>query len=80
MLQTSAASVAALRLFELLPRQPVVSIAHVVSQLDVSKPTAGRAVQVLERCGVLVETTGRQRDRSWMYQRYLDRLREGTEL
>lgn len=30
--------------------------------------------------GVLVETTGRQRDRSFAYECYLDRLKVGTEL
>jgi len=73
-------SVAAVRLFELLPRHPVVSVALAITQLGVSKPTAGRAVEALEKAGVLVETTGKKRDRSWVYQRYLDRLRVGTEL
>jgi Fic family protein len=76
----SGTSVAAVRLFELLPRHPVVSVAFVIRQLGVSKPTAGRAVDALEKAGVLVETTGRKRDRSWVYQRYLDKLRVGTEL
>jgi hypothetical protein len=29
--------------------------------------------------GILVETTGRQRDRIFAYRRYLDLLAEGTE-
>ena len=73
-------SVAAIRLFELLPRQPVVTVAVAIKQLGVSKPTASRAVEALEKAGVLIETTGKKRDRSWMYQRYLDKLRVGTEL
>src|SRR5690606_23716494 len=73
-------SVAAVRLFELLPRHPVISIAFAIKKLGVSKPTAGRAVEALEKSGVLVETTGKMRDRVWVYQRYLDRLRIGTEL
>lgn len=79
-LDHAGTSVAAVRLFELLPRHPVVTVAFVVRQLGVSKPTAGRAVDALENAGVLVEITGKKRDRSWMYQRYLDRLRVGTEL
>lgn len=59
---------------ELLPRHPVVSVAFAIKQLGVSKPTVGRDVDVLEKAGVLVETTGKRRDRSWVYQRYLDRL------
>jgi Fic family protein len=73
-------SIAALRLFELLPRHPVLSIAFVMKLLDTTKPTAGRAVELLVTAGVLVETTGKKRDRSFAYQAYLDRLRVGTEL
>jgi len=79
-LDHAGTSVAAVRLFELLPRHPVVSVAFAIKQLGVSKPTAGRAVEALEKAGVLVETTGKKRDRSWVYQRYLDELRVGTEL
>jgi Fic family protein len=79
-LEHAGTSVAAVRLFELLPRHPVVSVAFAIRQLGVSKPTAGRAVEALEKAGVLVETTGKKRDRSWVYQHYLDRLRVGTEL
>jgi Fic family protein len=73
-------SLTAARLFEVLPKHPIVSIAFVTRQLGITKPTAGRAVEVLERASVLVETTGRKRERSWAYESYLDRLREGTEL
>lgn len=79
-LENAGTSVAALRLFELLPRYPVVSVGFAIKQLGVSKPTAGRAVEALEKAGVLVETTGKKRDRSWVYQHYLDKLRVGTEL
>lgn len=73
-------SVFSLRLFERLPRQPIVTIATVIKLLDTTKPTAGRAVEALADAGILVETTGRKRDRAWAYQRYLDGLRAGTEL
>ena len=33
----------------------------------------------LENLGLLREVTGRQRDRIYIYQPYLDLLREGTE-
>jgi Fic family protein len=73
-------SVVALRLFELLPRHPVVTVASVMKLVDTTKPTAGRAIELLAAAGVLVETTGKKRDRSFVYQAYLDRLRVGTEL
>lgn len=73
-------SVVALRLFELLPRHPVVTAASVTKLVETTKPTAGRAIELLGAAGVLVETTGKKRDRSFVYRRYLDRLRVGTEL
>jgi len=48
--------------------------------LDASRPAAGKAVGVLEDAEVLVEITGRKRDRAYSYARYLDLLRVGTEL
>ncbi len=79
-LNEAAASVAALRLFELLPGRPIVTVAAVMRLLTTTKPTAGRAIDTLEAAGVLVETTGRRRDRSFAYRKYLDRLSAGTEL
>jgi len=79
-LQHAGSSLAAVRLFELLPRHPIVTVSFAIEQLGVSKPTAGRAVGALQKAGVLVETSGRRRDRCWVYERYLDKLRVGTEL
>jgi Fic family protein len=73
-------SVVALRLFELLPRHPVVTVASVVKLVETSKPTAGKAIDLLVGAGVLAETTGKKRDRSFVYEKYLERLRVGTEL
>ncbi|HEX4423040.1 MAG TPA: Fic family protein [Kofleriaceae bacterium] len=73
-------SIVALRLFELLPRHPVVTVASVMQLVETTKPTSGRAVDLLVAAGVLVETTGKKRDRSFVYQAYLERLRAGTEL
>ncbi|MDP2054690.1 MAG: Fic family protein, partial [Acidobacteriota bacterium] len=53
-LQHSATSVAAVRLFELLPRHPLVSIATAVRLLETSKPTAARAIETLIAAGVLI--------------------------
>jgi Fic family protein len=75
-----AMSVIALRLFELLPRHPVVTVASAMRLVETTKPTAGRAIDLLVATNVLVETTGKKRDRSFVYRSYLDRLRVGTEL
>jgi hypothetical protein len=73
-------SVSAVRLFELLPRHPVLTVATAVKLIGASKPTATRAIETLVDAGILVETTGKKRDRSFAYQAYLDRLRVGTDL
>ena len=74
-----SASVAAIRLFEALPRHPIVSVATAMRLLQTSKPTATRAIEALIDADVLQESTGKKRDRSFAYHRYLERLRDGTE-
>lgn len=73
-------SVSAVRLFELLPNHPIITVATAMTLIETSKPTATRAVETLIAAGILVETTGKKRDRSFAYQTYVDRLRIGTEL
>lgn len=79
-LSASGASVVAVRLLEQLPVHPVVTIPGIVKLLSTTKPTAGKAVQLLETLGVLVETSGKRRDRTFAYKSYLEKLRAGTEL
>ena len=73
-------SIGALRLFELLPRHPIVTVASVMKLIETAKPAAIRAIELLVAAGVLAESTGRKRDRSYEYRTYLDRLEVGTEL
>ncbi len=73
-------SLTAVRLVDVLPRRPVVTIPGVVRMLETTKPTAAKSVKLLEALGILQETTGRKRDRTYRYSRYLERLRAGTEL
>jgi len=79
-LATEKTSIGALRLFELLPRHPIVTVASATKLLDTTKPTAAKAVELLVAAGVLVESTGKKRDRSFGYRAYLDVLKVGTEL
>ncbi len=79
-LSHDSASVAAIRLFEALPRHPIVSVATAMRLLQTSKPTATRAIEVLSDADILQESTGKKRDRSFADHRNLERLRDGTEL
>jgi Fic family protein len=80
LLEAQTVSVSALRLFEHLPRQPIVTVASAMKVVDATKPTTTRAIEILSDVGILVETTGRKRDRSFAYRSYLERLQTGTEL
>lgn len=80
LLAAPTVSVPALRLFEQLPRQPILTVASAMKIVDAAQPTTTRAIEILRRAGILVETTGRKRDRSFAYQAYLRRLQAGTEL
>lgn len=73
-------SVKALRLLALLPRHPMVTIPRAATLLSTSMPTATKAIQTLIDEGVLQETSGRKRDRTFAYGRYLELLRVGTDL
>ena len=79
-LAAPASSVMAVRLFEALGQHPIVTIARVTELLETTKPTASKAVNTLVDAGILTETSGRRRDRTYSYAAYLDRLRVGTEL
>jgi Fic family protein len=80
MLGAASTSVSALRLFVQLPRHPIVTVATAIRLLETSKPTATRAIEALSEVGILMETTGKKRDRSFAYRGYMEHLRTGTEL
>ena len=46
-----------------------------IELLDVTYPMAKAAVKALVEAGILVETTGRSRGRSYAYERYVAILR-----
>ncbi|MFO0875336.1 MAG: Fic family protein [Phycisphaerales bacterium] len=67
-------TVPTIRLLDRLPSSPVVTLPLAIELLGVSKPTAIKAIEVLEETGVLKETSGKRRDRVYAYQKYLDVL------
>ncbi len=68
------ATVAAIQLFDHLPTHPFVTVAKASELLDLTAPPARKAIELLEDLGVLCETTGKQRDRVYLYQEYLHTL------
>jgi Fic family protein len=62
----------ALRLLDVLYRRPVIDVNLVSKELELSFATANKLVEQLEALGIVVETTGRKRDRIFRFGSYLD--------
>lgn len=74
LLQSPRAGSASYRLFEMLPMMPRFTIERARQQLDTSFPTAASAVKTLQDLGMVVETTGQKKNRSFSYQAYVELL------
>ena len=74
LLAAEKAGPASYRLFELLPMMPRFTIGRVKQELDTTFPTANAAVKVLEDLGIVTETTGQKKNRSYLYQGYVGKL------
>jgi Fic family protein len=72
-------SVTALQLFEVLPQNPILTVGSSTRHLNTTIPRATRALKLLENAGILVELTGRKRNRQWSYKNYIDVLRRDTD-
>ena len=72
------ANLAAMRIFERLPEQPMITALKTAEILQCTKPTAIKAIESLEKANVLVEITGKLRDRIYAYRKYLDVLGQDT--
>jgi Fic family protein len=68
-----------LRLHQLLQRRTLITIPETARLLKLSQPTVTSSLKHLIDLGIVREMTGRQRDRVFVYQRYLDILAEGTD-
>lgn len=79
-LQSAGATVTGVRLFEQLAQHPIVTTKSVAELCETTKPTAAKAIRSLGEAGILEETSGRVRDRTYAYQGYLDLLKVGTEI
>ncbi len=61
-----------LRLLDLLFTQPITYVSVAATRLECSYFTANRIIERMVALGILVETTGDQRNRRFRYQAYLD--------
>ena len=67
-------TVAAIRLHECLPSSPVVTVPGASEVLGLTAPPTRKAIELLERLGVLREITGKRRDRAYAYHEYMQVL------
>jgi Fic family protein len=67
----------ALAVHRLMQRQPILTSPAAVQKLSLTKPTINAAFDLLINLGIVRETTGRQRNRVYAYERYLEMLNEG---
>lgn len=72
------ARLTALQLFSYLERNPIMEIKGTAQALQLSFNTVASAVKRLVDIGILVQSGGNQRGRTFSYKEYLDILREGT--
>jgi Fic family protein len=69
----------ALKLHDILQRNPVITVPRLVSRHAFSAPTANSALRLLEQEGIVREITGYARNRVFAYRYYLQVLNEGAE-
>jgi Fic family protein len=65
-----------MRLLDLLYTHPLVHVNLVKDKLDIAYVTASKLIDRLQELGVVVEITGRKRDRVFSFDPYLDLFRE----
>lgn len=78
LMNLGSVNVSAIRLFELLPEHPMVTASKALELTASTKPTVNKAIESLVEAGILEEITGKQRDRIYVYRKYLDVLAEDT--
>ncbi len=64
----------ALLIYQLAQANPILSIKHAARESKLSFPTASAAIQRLTEAGILHESSGKRRDRLFLYAKYLDVL------
>jgi len=66
------------QLFEYLEQNPIIQIRKTATALNMAFSTVSAGVSRLCEAGILEQSAGGQRNRTFSYEAYLDLLREGT--
>lgn len=78
--ENSISSIYAVRLIDLLFKNPVIDVKNIVEELNTHRDTANELVKRFERIGILKEITGKQRYKKYIFSDYVDIIKKGTEL
>jgi len=73
------AAIMARKVHEVMRQRPIVTIALITELCDTTVPTATNALRNLEKLGIVLEVTGKERGRVYAYTKYLEVLDEGTD-
>ncbi len=69
----------ALRVQDLLQQRPIISITAACKTLELTHPAVNKSLKKLEEMGIVREVTGKQRNRLYVYEAYMNLLNEGLE-
>jgi Fic family protein len=70
----------ALRVHGILQGRPIANIPFLSGRTKISPPTVTSVLEALQKVGIVKEVTGRKRNRLYAYEKFLDILRQGTEI
>jgi Fic family protein len=69
----------ALQVHQYVQSKPLISVADAKTTMAISAPTIRKSIDHLVNLGILVEMTGKRRDRIFVYDKYVATLSQGTE-
>ncbi|MCK4330020.1 Fic family protein [candidate division WOR-3 bacterium] len=78
--ENSISSIYAVKLIDLLFKNPVIDVKNIVEELNTHRDTANELVKRFEKIGILKEITGKQRYKKYIFSDYVDIIKKGTEL
>lgn len=79
LIQDQMATIIALKIFDLLPKRPILSIQDAADLTKSTRPAAAKAVNLLCKLKIISEMTGKQRGMKFIFSKYVSILARETE-
>jgi Fic family protein len=74
------ARINALKVYEYFKSKPITNIQLLSKDMELSQPAITKILSDLIKLKIISESSGKKRERVFVYNRYLDILKEGTEI